>query len=222
MEIVAEISGNHGGKLENALKLIQAAIDAEADAVKFQCFHPGRLARKRDGMVWEGREWNARELVSLYNKTHTPQDWFPALIEACRGRIAWFSSVFDIEDVDFLRTLGCPRYKISAYEMLDGFLIAAVVATGKPIIMSVRPRPGLTILRATDYDGRHGQYGLSDHSRENVLSVAAAEMGVPMIERHICLSDVKTPDSEFSLNPDQFAEFVRRCRDANENVTARS
>lgn len=218
MEIVAEISGNHGGKLENALALIRAAIDAGADAVKFQCFDPDRLSKKRDGIVWEGIKRSQPSLWMLYNQTVTPREWFPKLIAACDD-IAWFSSVFDKRDVLFMEACGCPRYKISAYEMLDGDLINAVVATGKPIIMSVRPRPGLTILRATDYDGKHGMYGLSDHSRENVLSVAAAEMGVPMIERHICLDNVKTPDSAFSLNLEQFAEFVRVCREYRHKFT---
>lgn len=211
-EIVAEISGNHNGSLDNALKLIRAAIDAGADAVKFQCFDPENLAYKRAPMVWNGQLHDTIALIYLYEKTYTPREWFPKLIAEC-GDTPWFSSVFDITDVWFMESLHCPRYKISAYEMLDGHLINAVVATGKPIIMSVRPRPGLTILRATDYDGTHGVYGLSDHSRENVLAVAAACMNVPMIERHICLDDVKTPDSAFSLNPERFAEFVRVCRE---------
>lgn len=218
MEIVAEISGNHGGKLENALALIRAAKEAGADAIKFQCFDPLVLAHKRQGITWEGREQSFSDLLMLYKQTQTPHEWFPELVSEC-DTTPWFSSVFMSFDVDYMESLDCPRYKISAYEMLDGDLINAVAATGKPIIMSVRPRPGLTILRATDYDGKHGLYGLSDHSRENVLSIAAAEMGVPMIERHICLDGVTTPDSGFSLNPNQFAEFVRVCRESRSDAS---
>src|SRR5262245_56172020 len=142
MEIVAEISGNHGGKLENALSLIRKAIDAGADAVKFQCFDPDRLAFKREGIVWEGKKRDVLELRALYRQIWTKREWFPDLIAYCGNEIAWFSSVFDPDDVRFLEDLDCPRYKISAYEMLDGDLINAVMATGKPIILSVRPRPG--------------------------------------------------------------------------------
>src|SRR5215472_4321019 len=162
-EIVAEISGNHGGRLVDALRLIDIAKSCGADAVKFQCFIPRILANARNGIVWEGhkRTWN--ELMELYTKTWTPRDWFPFLItEANHVSIPWFSSVFHPDDVKFLETLNCPRYKISAYEMLDGDLINAVVATGKPIVMSVRPREGLTILAATDYGRTGEQLGFSD------------------------------------------------------------
>jgi sialic acid synthase SpsE len=215
MEIVAELSGNHGGKLENALRLIRAAIEAGADAVKFQCFHPMQLANKRLGIEWEGKKPTLLELMALYEKTHTPRWWFPDLIAECEGKIAWFSSVFDPDDVAFLETLGCPRYKISAYEMLDGDLINAVKATGKPIVMSVRPRPGVTVLFATEYGQKgfpRGTLGLSDHSVGNLLSAGVAANGTSMIERHLRLPDVETPDSAFSLDPEQFKQFVQDCR----------
>lgn len=215
MEIVAEISGNHGGKLENALRLIRAAIDAGADAVKFQCFDPISLAHKRLGIVWEGTTPSLDELICLYKRTHTPGHWFPKLIEECEDKIDWLSSVFDKHDVYYLERLGCPRYKISAYEMLDGDLIKAVVATGKPIIMSVRPRKGVTVLQATDYDGRIEPLGLSDHSGKDAIFVKSTCFGAPMVERHICLDDVKTPDSAFSLNPEQFTKFVQSCRNGD-------
>lgn len=217
MEIVAEISGNHGGKLDNALKLIRAAIDAGADAVKFQCFDPVRLATKREGIEWEGRKQSRQDLYALYHRTWTQPLWFPTLIAYCADEIPWFSSVFDPEDVAFLEAHKCPRYKISAYEMLDGDLIKAVVKTGKPIVMSVRPRPGVTVLMATEYDGKRTQYGLSDHSQGDELfavSEWAASNGAPMIERHIRLSGVGTPDSAFSLDPGEFKTFVESCRGA--------
>src|SRR5262249_14491820 len=136
-EIVAEISGNHGGKLENAVRLIKAAKEAGADAVKFQCFDPMQLAFQRTEIEWDGKIRSYVELHELYRKTYTPRDWFPALIyETNANGIPWFSSVFHPNDVAFLQLFHCPRYKISAYEMLDGDLINAVVATGKPIVIS--------------------------------------------------------------------------------------
>ena len=154
------------------------------------------------------------ELYKLYCATVTPRSWFAKLIERAQTlKLPWFSSVFDIKDVAFLETLDCPRYKISAYEMLDGDLIAAVVLTRKPIIMSVRPQPGLTILQASDYNGNITPLGVSDHSKEGL-----PYHNCPMVERHICLPDVDTPDRSFSSTPEEFAAYVRAIRNA-ENMS---
>lgn len=213
VEIVAELSGNHGGKLDNAIRLIAEAKKAGCDAVKFQCFEPERLARKRVGVVWEGKSRSYEDLLAIYTKTHTPKDWFRGLSQyAARIDIPWFSSVFDPADVSFLKTLDCPRYKISAYEMLDGDLIKAVVATGKPIVMSVRARSGLTLLVATEYSGEIMPLGLSDHTPydHNVDDLIDPE--TPMVERHLCLPGVDTPDAAFSSSPDEMEEYVRLIR----------
>lgn len=217
VEIVAEISGNHGGSINHAFRLISEAKKAGADAVKFQCFEPDRLAMKRAADPYVLELAGGRSLISLYGETHTPKEWFPSMIaKAEMEGIAWFSSVFDSGDVAFLETLNCPRYKISAFEMLDGHLINAVKATGKPIIISVRPRQGLTILAATAY----GQYaafqdfGISDHAPFNYKSVQRSALGSPMIERHLRLADVETPDAEFSSTPEEFARYVAAIRGA--------
>lgn len=206
--IVAEISGNHGGSIENALRLIEEAKRAGADAVKFQCFEPGALALKRAGIMWNGQPMTARELLNLYRKTYTPKSWFPGLIAHCAEvGITWFASAFSPEDVAFLESMNCPLYKISAYEMLDGDLINAVVKTGKPIIMSVRSTERVTILEATDYEGGLSRMGLSDHSRDGLPAWMR-----PMVERHIMLPDVPNEDQEFSSAPTEFARYVDAIR----------
>jgi sialic acid synthase SpsE len=212
-EIVAEISGNHGGKLANALRLIHEAKVAGADAVKFQCFDYWKLAFKRKGIVWNGKRQGIVDLLVLYKQTCTPQVWFPELIaQAGFVGIPWFSSVFDPADVRYMEELNCPRYKISAYEMLDGDLINAVVRTGKPIVMSVRPREGLTILRATPYGKDECDWlGISDHTGEGLNDTVCY---VPMIERHLRLPDVDTPDAAFSSTPEEFAAYVAAIREA--------
>ena len=206
-EVVAEISGSHGGSLNNALRLILDANEAGADAVKFQCFDPERLAARRatraDVLALAG----SVPLVRLYRRTHTPRWWFPKMISHAETYgLKWFSSVFDPDDVAFLETLGCPRYKISAFEMLDWDIIKAVRETGKPIVMSVRPMSGVTILQATDYDGRRQPLGLSAHG------YIMPEPDVPMVEWHLKLDDVETPDSEFSLTPAQMGALIRNMR----------
>lgn len=212
-ECVAEISGSHGGLLNNALRLITEAKAAGADAVKFQAFDPERLTEKRANnprIVSLAENFHGRSLIDLYRETHTPREWFPDLIaRAYRESIPWFSSVFSPDDVAFLETLNCPRYKISAFEMLDGDLINAVVATGKPIVMSVRPMDGVTILRATEYDGKcDASLGVSDHSPD----MRFISHRCPMVERHLRLPDVPSPDDAFSSTPDEFREYVKAIR----------
>lgn len=186
------------------MRLIEEAKRAGADAVKFQCFEPEALAAKRTGIVWRGAALSYVQLVSLYQTTHTPKSWFPELIRRCADvGIAWFASAFSRQDVAFLETMDCPRYKISAYEMLDGDLINAVAATGKPIVMSVRPTDRVMILEATDYDGNLIPLGLSDHSQAGIEA-----RGRPMIERHLMLADVPCEDREFSSTLEEFASYV--------------
>ena len=201
-------AATHGGSLGNAVKLIWEASQAGADAVKFQCFDPERLAAKRATNAEVLALAGGKPLVDLYKQIHTPREWFPRLIAtsiACD--IPWFSSVFDPDDVAFLETLGCPRYKISAFEMLDWELIKAIQETGKPIVLSVRPTENVTIMQATDYEGKITPLGLSDHGR-----FVQPKPDTPMVEWHLCLDGIVTPDSDFSLTPKQLSGLIRATR----------
>lgn len=207
-EIVAEISGNHGGKIANAIRLIEAAATAGADTVKFQCFIPELLAHRRASNPEVMRLANGVPLIDLYRETCTPRQWFPVLIDAAKSHgLNWFSSVFGVDDVAFLEWLDCPRYKISAFEMLDWDIIKAVRETGKPIVISVRPVDGVTILRASDYEGWVPQLGLSAHGD------IRPRPGTPMVEYHLRLEDVETPDKDFSLTPLELREMVEQIRE---------
>jgi pseudaminic acid synthase len=205
IEIVAEIGGNHGGKLDNALRLIKAAAQAGADAVKFQCFEPHALAFRRANNEEVLALAGGIPLIELYNKIHTPKPWFPTLIEQARKhRLAWFSSVFSPEDVAFLEWFDCPRYKIAAFEMLDWEIIKAVTETGKPIVLSVRPTANVTVMQATTYKGAIVHLGLSAHGK-----IEPPEMA-PMVEYHLKLPDVPTIDDEFSLTPGELRAMVKK------------
>jgi len=207
-EIVAELSGNHGGSLQNAHRLIDAAKASGADAVKFQCFSPERQAIKRnrpDVLAIVDAHHGGEPLLDLYYRVWTPWTWFPALIAHCKDiGIPWFSSVFAPEDVEYMESLSCPRYKISAWEIgaLDWQLIKAVKETGKPVVMSVRQAPGVIILDATDYNGEFVTLGLSAHG------AILPHVDAPMVEYHLKLDGVETPDSKFSLTPAEFARMA--------------
>ncbi len=137
--IIAEISGCHGGSLENAKQLIIRAKQAGADIVKTQCYEPRTITlemNKPDFIVQDGL-WKGRTLWELYKSAHTPFDWHPDLYRVARDNgITIFSSVFDRSAVDHLERLGCPAYKIASMEITDTVLIKHAVDTGKPIIIS--------------------------------------------------------------------------------------
>ena len=148
--IVAEISCNHLGSIERALSIIDAAAKAGADAVKLQTWSqmtPPGMA----GLSLATGPWAGRNIVELYEQARTPWDWHESLFAfAISSGIEIFSSVFDLEAIEFLESLGCPRYKISSFELTDLRLIDAVGRTGKPVIMSTGMANREDILNALD------------------------------------------------------------------------
>lgn len=115
------------------------ALGAGADAVKLQCYTPDNITLdcdKPDFIIKDG-PWKDRKLHELYQKAHTPLEWFPDLFAlAKRYGYPLFASVFDKSSVDLLESLGCPAYKIASMEITDIPLIKYAVATGKPLIIS--------------------------------------------------------------------------------------
>lgn len=133
--IIAEISANHLGSFDRALKLIDVAEKAGADAVKFQLYDPDKMAP--EGYFLQDGPWKGRGARDLYREAMTPAEWFEDLFHYARARgIEPFSSVFDLEGLELLERLGCERYKIASFELVDERLIRAVAKTGKQVILS--------------------------------------------------------------------------------------
>jgi pseudaminic acid synthase len=138
--LVAEMSANHGGDYAAAVKILEEAKAAGADAVKLQTYTADTLTIQSDQRwfrVGRGSPWEGRKLYDLYKEAYTPWEWHPKLKKVAeRLGLDLFSSPFDATAVDFLKTMDVPCYKIASFEIVDIPLIRRVAQTGKPMILS--------------------------------------------------------------------------------------
>lgn len=139
--IVAELSGNHNGKLERALLMLETAKKAGVHAIKLQTYTPDTITldvrEKAFVITDQDSPWKGETLYELYAKAHTPWEWHRIIFDRCRElELMVFSTPFDETAVDFLETLDPPCYKIASLEIIDLPLIRKIAATGKPIIIS--------------------------------------------------------------------------------------
>ena len=136
--IIAEMSGNHNQSLDRALKIIDAAADAGASAIKIQTYTADTLTIKGVFKITEKSSlWYGKDLHDLYDEAHTPWEWHKAIFEHAHKRnIICFSSPFDETAVDLLESLNNPIYKIASFEINHIPLLKYIAKTGKPVIMS--------------------------------------------------------------------------------------
>jgi pseudaminic acid synthase len=137
--VIAELSANHNGRLDIALRIIDEAKAAGADAVKLQTYRPDTITLNCDSEDFQihGGLWDGRTLYELYEEAHMPWEWHAPLFEHARKLgITIFSSPFDRTAVDLLEDLNTPAYKIASFEAIDLPLIKYVAGTGKPMIIS--------------------------------------------------------------------------------------
>lgn len=138
--VIAELSANHGQKLDVALRSVRAAAKAGADAVKIQTYTADTLtidSPKKYFRIAQGTLWDGRTLYDLYKEAYTPWEWHPKLKKAAEDEgLAFFSTPFDRTAVDFLEELGVPCYKVASFELNDLPLVEYIAARGRPVIMS--------------------------------------------------------------------------------------
>ena len=159
--IIAEISGNHNGDINRALKLVKAAAGSGAHALKLQTYTADTITIDHRGGLFDINDpnslWNGKNLYELYQLAHTPWDWHKEIFDFAHslGMIA-FSSPFDETAVDFLETLNVPAYKIASFESNHFPLLKKVAQTGKPVLISSGTSNLNELIESVDYLKTHG------------------------------------------------------------------
>lgn len=137
--VVAEMSGNHNQNLETAYKIIDAAAEAGADAIKLQTYTADTITIDCDNEYFRIKEgpWAGQTLYELYQRAYTPWEWHGELKIYAEGKgLVFFSTPFDGTAVDFLERLGVSLYKVASFEVVDIPLLQKIGQTKKPVIMS--------------------------------------------------------------------------------------
>jgi len=179
--VIAEMSANHNGDINNAYKIIDMAKASGADAVKLQTYTPDTLtidSKLPDFQLTEGL-WGGQSLYELYEGAYMPWEWHKPLFDyAKKIGITIFSSPFDNTAVDLLEDLNTPAYKIASFEAVDLPLIKYTAQTGKPMIIST---------------------GMADAQEIQEAIEAAREGGCKELAILHCVSGYPAPAGDYNL-----------------------
>lgn len=137
--VIAEMSANHGGSIDNALEIVRQVAKTGADCLKIQTYTADSLTIDCDNDYFrvKGGLWDGYKLYDLYTDAATPYEWQKRIKEECEANgLDFLSTPFDKEAVDFLEELGIEAYKIASFEMVDIPLIEYTASKGKPMIIS--------------------------------------------------------------------------------------
>jgi pseudaminic acid synthase len=180
--VIAELSANHNQNFEQAVRIIHAAKNAGADAVKLQTYTADTITLRSDNEYFRisgGTLWDGCTLHDLYQQAFTPWEWQPKLKQiADELGMHLFSSAFDDSAVDFLERMNVPAHKVASFELVDIGLIQKMARTGKPLIMST---------------------GMASEEEINEAVAAARAAGATQIALLKCTSAYPAPPEEANL-----------------------
>jgi N,N'-diacetyllegionaminate synthase len=230
---IAEIGINHGGDLDKAKRLIDSAVRAGADSVKFQTY------------LTEKRTPKDSPIFDILKQCELPFDAFEKLKNhADEQSIDFFSTPFDEESIECLEDLNINLYKVASFDVLNHKLLRSIAKTGKTVIMSVGMANLLEIKDAykilnekidhiallhcvssypteekdanlavigslkNEFDCVIGQ---SDHTNGIQVPLYAASMGAQIIEKHYKIdAQMDCVDAPVSITEDQFSKMCKK------------
>lgn len=137
--VIAEMSANHGGSLDNALEIVRQAAKAGADCLKIQTYTADSITIDCNSEEFKihGGLWDGYRLYDLYKDAGTPYEWQSQIREECvKHGMDFLSTPFDPAAVDFLEAIGCEAFKIASFELIDIPLIEYAAAKMKPMVIS--------------------------------------------------------------------------------------
>jgi len=135
--IIAEIGINHNGDLETAKRMIEAAVHAGADAVKFQKRTPEVSTPPEQQTQMRETPWGYISYLDYRYKVEFNREDYQEIDRFCREKgIAWLASVWDEPSVDFLEEFDTPAYKIPSASLTDHNLIRYARSKGRPLVLS--------------------------------------------------------------------------------------
>ena len=135
--IIAEIGINHNGDLRIARQMIDAAVHAGVDAVKFQKRTPEIATPPEQRGQMRETPWGYISYLDYRYKVEFGEEQYREIDRYCKEKgIAWMVSVWDQDSVDFMQQFNTPAYKIPSASLTDFDLIRKARATGKPLILS--------------------------------------------------------------------------------------
>jgi N,N'-diacetyllegionaminate synthase len=247
--VIAEAGMNHDGSLGNAIRMVEVAAEAGADAVKFQ-LHDASAETTRDAPSPPYFEHETR--WEYFERTAFTDEQWRALKDACdTAGIEFLCAPFSLKALERLQALGVTRYKIGSGEVTNLDLIRAAASTGKPVILSSGMSTWDELDAAVDAAGAHvsilqctSEYptppervglnlleelrrrygkpiGLSDHTLGPYACYAAVSLGAELVEKHFTLSrEAYGPDASLALEPVELAELVDGIREIEAMLAA--
>jgi len=146
--VIAEIGINHNGDVAIAKRLIDVAVAAGCDAVKFQKRTPAICVPPDQASIPRETPWGTMTYLEYKERIEFGAEEFSAIDTYCRSNdIMWFASPWDVPSVEFLESFDTPVFKIASACLTDDELLGAIRATGKPVIMST----GMSTLAEIDH-----------------------------------------------------------------------
>ena len=247
--VIAEAGMNHDGSLGNAIRMVEVASEAGADAVKFQ-LHDAAAESTRDAPSPPYFQHESR--WEYFQRTAFTDDQWRTLREACdRAGIDFVCAPFSLEALERLERIGVARYKIGSGEVTNLELVRAAAATGKPVLVSSGMSTWEELDAAVDAAGEHvivlqctsayptppervglnliaelrkrygKPVGFSDHSLGPHAAFAAVALGAEIVEKHFTLSkEMYGPDAALALEPHELEELVDGIREISDILAA--